>query len=286
MALVSTLMRVGCVCAALGLFSGYARALVVAPPPSLPLRVDLTPTIIVARVVEMEGKDIDAFPFKGAAKKIPHRIAVVKVVEALKGTKKDETIRIGFPAPPEKKGSSIKPVPRFGISLEVGQEGLFFLRAHFVEPFHVIPMYYDETSSKRPNYRKELELTRFAVRFADDPVAALQAKDARDRYYGAALLLFRYRSPVGASLKTEPIDDKVSRSILGILQEADWEKDELVPPWAVFSLLGLTKADGWNMPAKATADENYRAARAWLRDHVESYRILRFVGDEKRDRPK
>jgi hypothetical protein len=119
----------------------------------------------------------------------------------------------------------------------------------------------------------------------DDANATLKSKNADDRFVTAALLVSRYRSFIPSiharDRKTEPVDAKLSSSILRALAEADWDTMEerlgLPIEW-LFDRLGITAKDGWE-GERYEHDENalLRAMKKWLADHADTYRIATFV---------
>ena len=263
---------------------GAARGLVVAPPPPLPDRVAQADCIVVGKIIAVEDATVLAAPRPGAAEKVRYRVAVLKVAEALKGIKGQETVRVGFPAPPEPGagGLGIRPAgPRFGTTFQAGQEGLFYLTRHFQGSFFTAPRYYDHVPRNRPGFDQEVDLVRFAVQAGGNLAAALESGDPRERFFAAALLIHRYRTFRGGPGRTEPIDARQSKQILTILAEADWEQGGQITPWTLFVQLGLKKEDGWTFPATFRSVGTYhQAAREWCRAHAGTYRIRRIVGAE------
>jgi hypothetical protein len=256
-----------------------ARALVMAPPPPVPERVARADCIVVGKVVALEEQEVMAFPHADAPEKVLHRVAVLKVAEALKGGAGRRTLRVGFPAEARRAGLGVRPAgPRFGTALKVGQEGLFYLRRHDREAFLTAPMYYDVVPAQHPSFGQEVELARVAVKLGNDPAEGLESGDRRERFYAAALLIQRYRTFRGGSGRTEPIGARQSRQILTALAEADWKQPGPITPWTLLMQLGLRREDGWTFPAAGKgAEALHGAARAWLREHAGTYRIRRIV---------
>jgi hypothetical protein len=264
--------------------AGPARALIVAPPPPLSDRLAQADCVVVARVVGMESQDVAALRFAKATQKTRYRIALLKVTEVIKGTRSTMELRVGFVAPPPARpsGGLIRPAgPRFGNTFSIGQEGIFYLTRHFQEPFFLAPRYYDFVAARNANFQQELELTRYAAKVGDKLSAGLEARNAKERFFAAALLIQQYRTFRGGTGKVEPLDSKQSRLILTALAEADWSIDGQVSPWNLFQQLGLKKEDGWEFrPASPPPGGYQQAARAWLREHANTYRIQRIVGPE------
>jgi hypothetical protein len=273
-------VRTGLVYLAVWAIPGPARGLVVKPPGSLPERVAQADCIVVGKIIGLEKKAITTLPFRTARRKVTYRIALLKIVETIKGDAHQKTLRLGFLAPPRRPAEdNVRPTgPRLGPTVSVGQDGLFYLTRHFREKIFVSPMYWGFLARTSLNFRQEVALTRYVVRHGTDLVSGLQAKDARDRFYAAALLIQGYRTNRGGPGRVEQVGARESRLILNALAAADWDQEGQVTPWNLFSQLGLTKADGWTFPRGARTPQDYhRAARAWLKKHAETYRIRRIV---------
>jgi hypothetical protein len=258
-----------------------AWGLVVAPPPPIPERVSRADCLVVGKIIALEGAEVLALPVRDATKKLTYRIAVLKVIEIIKGVKGQETLRIAFPAAPEAKpgGLVIRPTgPRFGTAFKVGQEGLFYLTRHFQESFFTTPNYYDFVSGEHPSFSQEVDLARYALRLGDNLAAGLESPELQERFYAAALLIQRYRTFRSGSGRTVPVAARESKQILTALAEADWKQPGPITPLTLFIQLGVGKEDGWKYPATTAAVEEYhRAAQAWLREHAAIYRIRRIV---------
>jgi hypothetical protein len=264
----------------LGLAAAAPVAALVAPPPPVPARVARADCIVIGKIVALEKTEVVAFPYANAPRKANYRIAVLQVKRMLKGTKGKSTLRLGFRAPSRSQpGGGIRPTgPRFGTSFSVGQEGLFYLQKHYREPFFVAPGFSEFVPYTQPTFKQEVALVRFALRMGDHPAEGLKSKDRQERLFAAALCIYRYRTYRGRPPKTEPIGARESRLILRVLAEADWHAKGLISPWGLFSQLGLTKKDGWSLPARGRSTEDYyKAGRDWLRKFGRTYRIRRVV---------
>jgi hypothetical protein len=270
-------------------FSVSARAMMIAPQPG-PLRLAQADAALVGRVLALEDQDVDAIPAPGATAKVKYRVALIKVSETLKGLdKKDkDTVRIAFFAPaapqPVQPG---RPVIRPGIrrpmlTLQAGQEGLFYVKKHPTESFYVAEGPYSFTNAEnKENFTKEVQQAKTAVKLLANPKAGLKSKDAKDRLLTAGLLLSQYRQWTAPNPKTEPIDAEESKLILTAIAEGDWNQPFRfgeMSPMQLFNQLGLTEKDGWKPPQQVRNPQDYpNAAREWLREHRDSYRIQRVV---------
>jgi hypothetical protein len=248
---------------------GFAR--IMAPAP-IHQRVALADCVVVGKVTAVEEKTV-------AGKKLDtteYHVAVVKIDEALYSAKDLTHIKVGF-------------LPQMGrarfphLKLEVGQEACFFLQPHPELDLRITPMYFQVVDRKtNPEFKKEVELARRCGKLLADPIAALKAKEAEDRFLTAAMLVERYRTPRpvgGEESKQEPIDAEASRLILQVLAEADWTKTRAefrgLSPQMVFLRLGLTPEDGWTPPGDVRMLPE--AAKKWLKDNAATYRIKSYV---------
>lgn len=266
-----------------------ARALVVAPPPG-PQRVAQAETVLVGRVVALEDKDMEVPVAPGNKATTTFRIALVAVTEPILGARNLKLVRVGFQPPPKAQnpggGVLIRPI-RPGIrspQLEVGLDGLFFLRKHPAGDFHIAPMYYDIVRrTEGGNFEKQVQEARQVAAILNEPMKGLKSADAEARFQTAAMLVARYRSSAGGPTRLEPIPAEESKLILKALLESQWKRPRLpgrmaMDPWSTFNTLGLTAKDGWTPPKGARSiDDFHNAAQAWLRRNADTYRIQRFV---------
>jgi hypothetical protein len=263
-----------------------APAALVAPAP-IPRRVATADLILVGKVDGFGDKleAVEAFP--GADKKTEYQIARVKVEDTLLG-KGGKEIRVGFVP----RTGPIRPGGYAGFQLSDGQECLLFLVKHPVGDFYIGQAYYDViTKAGNTNFNKDLDEVKHCVKLLADPKANLESKNADDRFLTAAMLVARYRSQryFGKEVKQEPIDAAQSKAILQALADADWTAKPVVggfplTPQNTFSSLALQAKDGWTPPkdirdAKDFAD----AAKKWLKDNADKYRIQRFVNETKKE---
>jgi len=250
------------------------RADVALPQPG-PQRLGHVDALVFGRVTGFEDQDVEALPYSKGPK-VTYRIAVVTVTEGLIGAKAKETIRVGFVVPQPGQPR----FPRYPVKLEVGQDGLLYLSKHHEQKFFVMPMFFDFTDRKNPNFDAEIKVGRLAAKALAKPLEGLKSKDAEERSTTAAVLLYRYRSPRQGASKTEAIPAEESKLILTALSEMDWNlQGGRVQPSAfqLFNMLGATPKDGWDAQKYKDVQELQRAARAWLTEHADAYRIQRFV---------
>jgi hypothetical protein len=148
--------------------------------------------------------------------------------------------------------------------------------------------YYDASVKKdNPNFDKEVDEAKRCAKLLADPMASLKAKEAGDRGLTAMMLVARYRirRPGAGEPKTEEVSAEESKLILQGLSDADWGPIPAGPtgfpmsPLQSFFQLGLTEKDGWKSPQ---APKDWPdAAKKWLKDNADKYRVQKFVADKK-----
>jgi hypothetical protein len=261
--------------------AGPARADMMAPAP-IPDRVARAGCIVVGKVTGFTDRLVAANPYYApTGPRADHQVAVVEVQSVLLGDKALKTLKVGFVPAGTRRAAYF--------NLAAGEEALYFLTPHPDGEFFVLPMYYDRrvrNPRADSGFDKDVELTQRCVRLLADPEAGLKARDAGDRLLTAGMLLTRYRTrPPGVKLRTEPIPAEQSKLILRTLAEADWDEagrsGREMGPQELFVKLGLTENDGWKAPGDAT--QFAAAAKKWLKDNSDKYRIQRLVRDEKKD---
>jgi hypothetical protein len=270
----------------------------------IPEMVAAADVIVLGKVTGIQKNFVAVLPEPKARKKEFYQIVELRVEEALHGGKELSSIKMGVPCGEitTPRGKQIIP----GLTWNMGQEACLFLKKHPTGDFYVTGL--GEHFSKQlipnvanNNYQKDLDLTRRCVKLLGQEDLGLKSDDALDRYLAAAMWIRKYRGPevfnFGAKpqpkpkAKEEPIDAEQSKRILKALAEADWSTaaaHAAVAPADLFRRRGLTAKDGWTFQqravnpldqrAKARADaELARAARRWLRENAETYRIRRIV---------
>jgi hypothetical protein len=256
----------------------------------LPERVATADAVVTGKVTTIEEKTVSAEPFPGAEEKAEFQVAVVKIADGLLGTKKLTHIKVGFVKPPEGAGGGrpiIRPGGGYGPpKLSVDQEGIFFLQKHPTESFYVLQGPLSVVNkANNDNYEKELTKVKDCAKLLADPKAGLKSKDAEQRALTASMLLIRYGTQHPGQTKREPIDADESKMILKALADGDWTKnnsfEDLSPQWG-FNMLRLEEKDGWNPQGPFNTPNAYQdAAKAWLKDHADSYRVQHYVSDKK-----
>jgi hypothetical protein len=248
----------------------------------LPERVASADIVLTGKVTEIEDKTISASPFPGNENKVEYHIAVIKLEDGILGGKGLTHVKVGFqiaPAP-----GTGRPIigGRGSVQLTQDQEGIFFLQKHPTENFNIITDFQNFVSKKdNPNFAKDLELTKKYAKLLADPKANLKSKDAEDRSTTAALLIYRYTTYKPGATKREDIDAAESKQILEALADADFTKMDINPSGAFYRLNPQPK-DGWEPVAFKDQKEMGEAAKKWLKDNADKFRVQRMVADDKK----
>jgi hypothetical protein len=260
---------------------------------SVPERAAIADVIVVGKVTAIEDKLVETEIAPG--QKVSYKVASIKVSDGITGAKGVTHVRVGFiPAPavqPPAPGGGIRPIRRGGFNptLEIGQEGCFFLAKFAQGEFFVIPPMSLYLDKKAEGFDKQLALVRKTVAVVAEPMTALKAKEAADRFDAAAILVQKHGVyPTGRAGKVvrKPIDAVESKLILVAILEADWSKndDAAMSPLAVFQRLGLQPADGFQYPQVQPVQDftavMQEAAKKWLKTHVNKYRVLHWVEEK------
>jgi len=253
-----------------GLLLPAAARADVAPTPPVFQRAAMADAIVLGRVTAVEDKEVELQLTAQATEKVRYQVAVVTVVEALKGAKGAKQVRFAFRPGKRRYGPEVKP----------GLEGIFCLSKPFAGPVYRPAMYYDITVAfAAPNYAEELRQFRRFGKLWEDTAAGLKSRDADVRFLTAAQVITRHRSPGWGSVRQIPIAATESKELLTALRSADWDKARPAgdpTPLVIFLRLGLTPKDGWKPAPGGDPAEMGRAAREWLAGHAADYRIQRF----------
>lgn len=208
--------------------------------------------VVIGKVTEVEtdAVEVAAFPGAPADQKVSYKVAVLKIDESLLGAGGVTRIRVGFPAdapaPTDPAAGGPAPVPPPGVvragrlrrpgniavALSPGMEGCFLLTRNHEGDFYVLaggpPLL-----KKNDNYAKDVEKIKKLAKAVDDPVAALKAKDSKDRFEAAQVLLTRYQTPRGGKPgqppAREPIPDEETKLLVALMKELPWASTEPPP---------------------------------------------------------
>ena len=275
------MLRLGSVACALLLVAAPARADRMAPVAQPAERALRVPVVVVGTVTAVEKEPVEATPHPGAEKKVPYKVAVVKVGTNLAGAESLTHLKVGFiPAGAGGRRGPENP------DLKEGQEWLFFLTKHHGGAFHAIPYMTPPVDSKSPNFKNDVGAVKKVLAVVADPAKALKSEKAADRFDAAVALVLKYRTtPEGASeVKPEEVPAGESKLVLKSLAEGEWKPDPAggrLNGVSAFFALGLTEADGW-APPQVKPGEDYAAVNRaafvkWLAGPGQDYRIKKLV---------
>jgi hypothetical protein len=266
-----------------------ARGIVPLAEPSLPQRTALADLVVVGKVTALEPDLVQASPLLKVpgGGKIPYQIAVLVVQTPVLGRRTPDQIRVGYVVlPSASKELEVKYRRLARLKLAEGQEGCFFLTKHPEEPFYVAQAAYEFLDkAKTKAYDKKLAEIKHCSELLQDPDAGLRTQNPADRLLTAAMLIFRYRTAryvYTGRPTTEPVNANQSREILKALAEAEWKEEEApleLSPFSLFMRLDLTSEDGWNPPGSVSGQIS--AAKKWLTESGGTYRIQKYVPEEK-----
>jgi hypothetical protein len=260
---------------------------------STPEKVVAADTIVVGKVVAIEDKAVEVEVTPGAPK-VSYKVASIKIDDSIKGAKGLTHVRVGFiptPAAPRvNPGTGGPPIrirrPGMNLTLEVGQEGCFFLSKFGQSDFMQMPPLCQYIDKRAGDFDKQVALARKTVGVISDPIKALKAKEESDRFQAAAIMLQKYNAiPAGATgqMVRKPIGAEESKLILAAIRDADWSKtdDAMMNPLAVFQRLGLQPKDGFTYPRVQPGQDFNQvmqdAAKKWLKENADKYRVQRWV---------
>jgi hypothetical protein len=278
--------------AAVLLAAGPAAALMIAFTP--PAQRAVTAQVVVRGTVTAVEKDtVEVSPGRGAPGKVPFKLAVVKVDEALAGADGLTHVKVGFvslPAPPA-GGPGVRPIlpRRGGVELKEGDQLVLFLNRHHEGNFYVMPFASPPIDPKGEPGKAELAEVKKSLAVVADPQKALTAAKAEDRAYAASVLVAKYRSPPeGGESKEVPLPAEESRLILTGMAEGDWKQGNrfnATSPFTAFNQLQLGPQDGWVQPQVRPqpgqpvdfAAVTKEAFVRWLAGPGKDYRVKRLV---------
>jgi hypothetical protein len=250
----------------------------IAAPPSPVQRALQAEVVVTGKVTSIEKEPVE---IESGGQKTHYKVAVIKIESALVGAANTTHIKVGFPAGPG-GGRGRGPI----VSLEVNQEGLFFLTKHPSGAFHTFNWMGSPVPSTDESYKAVTANVKKALAIVAEPMKSLKAEKADDRAFAAIALIIKNRTIPqieGKTLTLEKLPAEQSKLILKGLSEANWTKFDpnFPPPATAFYMLGLTTEDGWNAPkVQPGADFNSlmrEAFEKWIEGPGKDYRINKFV---------
>lgn len=255
------------------------------PTLAIPEKMGFVTQVGVGKITAVEEKMVKVRLHPRQAWEAEVLLAEVEVRENVLGLDKVKKLRLAFWNSPVGKQFNKRP------ELTVGQEGLFFAVQHPKEDFAIVVLPGSWVDAKSATYDKDLAEARHCGKLLARPLDGLKAKDASDRFLTAFMLLARYNDlaafaylhPEAAS-RDEPLGAEESKLILLALAEADWSPKDPKVQWRPLQAYNRLRGKGPTAPPTVTGmgtPEQLAAARAWLRDNAETFRISRRVAEGK-----
>ena len=245
---------------------------------------------VVGTVTAIEKDTVIAENDRGY--KVAHRIAVLKVETVLLGANVPKRLGIAF-VPDADPKVFVRPPGRGGyhpVNLAVGHAGVFFLAKDASGEYYTINPAISPLDATANSYKADAELAEKAAAVLNEPMKALKAKNAADRFFAANVLLQKYRGWPMRETETALVSREESTAILKALAERNWKPEPDNPNGMPgFRLLGLTEKDGWTWPAaKPGEDFVVRTKDAyvkWLAGPGKDYQIKKYVPKKAEKRP-
>lgn len=205
----------------------------VGPPPEQQVfRRAVTSALVVSGTVSVGKETVEATAEYGQAAKTTYKVATIRVKDVLVGDKPGDTVTVFLPpadpvaVPPETRGRPplLRRPPVQQVQLIDGQEGVFFLSRHpNAPPHHHIPRGAVPLNPLDTDYKDHLAVVKRVGAMVADPVTALKAKAAADRYDAAVAVVYRYRFAFGNVPAEEvAVPAEETRLLLAAIAEFDW----------------------------------------------------------------
>lgn len=251
--------------------------------------------VVVGKVTAIEKKDVEATPFPGDPNKISYKIAVIKVESGLVGAANITHVKVGFVPPPPADPAAPPVRPGRGgfqqVNLTENMEGLFYLTKHHSGEFYTINPIMAPIEAKADGYKDQLAMAKKGATVLTEPMKALKAEKADDRFFAAVMLVNKYRAypEGGVEAETAKVAADESKLVLKALAEANWKGDPNNPEapnaYQAFSLLGLNDKDGWKYPMVKPGEDfiekTKEAFATWLTGAGKDYQINKWVPKKK-----
>ncbi len=215
----------------------------VGPPPEQQVfRRAVTNSLVVSGTVAVGKETVEVTSEYGQAVKTTYKLATIRVKDVLVGDKPGDTVSVLVPpadpfTPPAADGfgrpQPYRRPPVLQVQLIDGQEGVFFLRRHpNAPPHHHIPRGAVPLNPLDTDYKDHLAVVKRVGAMVAEPVKALKAKAAADRYEAAVTLVYRYRYVFGQVAAEEvAIPAEETKLLFAAIAEFDWaEYDRPLPP--------------------------------------------------------
>jgi hypothetical protein len=258
------------------LCSASSRAAYVAlPKESLAQKIAFADCVVLGKITAIQDKPVQG---KGEMRGWDFTIVEVEIKQSLHGAKDQKQLRLGFPNI-DKRGA--KP------GLTVGQIGYFCGLRDGKNDFTIVPVGCSG-AEKDPGFEKDLTTARRLGRLLEHPEEGLKSTDVEERLLTAYMLVLRKcyapwrRGMVG---KAAPIDAQQSKRILLALAQGDWKKNRKETRDVVAALQLSVKFGApplKDFPLEGGEEQWAAAAKQWLKQNAETYRIHQLWIDDKK----
>lgn len=243
-------------------------------------RVAAGDCVVLGRITAIRDKPEQGQVYRhSATPRWDFTIVEVEVKESLYGAKDKKHLRFGIRDIGWYKQES-KPGP------VVGKTGYFCGVQVGKNDFYIVPLDCF-CAEKGPDFEKDLPAARRLGQLLEDPEKGLKSASAEDRLLTAYLLLLRFCYVPwrhGETGKTQPIDAEQSKRILLALAEGDWKKNsqEIGDAMAALHLSVKFGAPAMkDFPPQHDQEQRPEAAKQWLKQNAETYRIHRLSKNGK-----
>jgi hypothetical protein len=256
-------------------WASSSTAYIALPKESLAQKVAIAECVVLGKITAIQDKPTQG---KGEMRGWDFTIVDVEIKESLYGAKDKKQVRFGFPDIDKQRA---KP------GLTVGQIGYFCGLRDGTNDFYIFPVGCSG-ADKDPGFEKDLTAARRLGRLLEHSEQGLKSTDVEDRLLTAYLLVLRNcyapwrRGSVG---KAEPIDAEQSKRILLALAEGDWKKNRREVREAVAALQLSVKFGApplKDFPPEGGEEQWVAAAKQWLKQNAETYRIHQLWIDDKK----
>ena len=264
--------------------------------------------LIVAGKATIENETVEVAMYQGQPVKTTYTLATIRVSDTLIGDKVGDAVKvlippgdpaqIPFEAPGQRQPQYFR--PQVGqVQLIDGQEGVFFLTPHPNSPEHFI-INYGQTplNPLDTTYKADLAAIKRLGEIYANPVKALKAEKAEDRFEAAAALVHRYRrqgqQPGNKPMAQVAIPAEEGKLILKAIQDADWAKydvpvqpgepqhDYSMMPTGLLGQLAIYPGQKGFPQVRVNPGQGYNAAfhdnfKTWMEGEGAKFEIKKFV---------
>jgi len=249
-------------------WASSSTAYIALPKEPLAHKVAIAECVVLGKITAIQEKPAQG---KGEIRRWDFTVVEVEVRESLYGAKEKKQLHFGFP-------NIDKQAVKAGLT--VGQIAYFCGLRDGENDFYIVSVGCFCAANDR-GFDKDLTAARRLGRLLQDPEEGLKSTDREDRLLTAYLLILRncyvpWRR--GLAGKAKPIDAEQSKRILLALAEGDWKNNSPEVRDAVAALQLSVKFGASPLKDFPTAQDHEQwpaAAKQWLKQNAESYRIHR-----------